>query len=1021
MKYIIKFYPFFIIFTLCLTPIIWFLGRDGMLINGVDTNFPLDPLVWFGRRFFVWNAVANGGTDFSSSTAGIFFHLIQTIPYQLGFNLQLVQILSFIFWFSLTVVSSYILARILLPNKLLIQLLFVVFYSFNIYLFNTWENVKVANLALVSAIPLSVALLILLWENKINYGKASLYSILIGIIISGGGINPAYFFSFFLILFIFLIANLFLSYGTKPFVNKLCDFLLIIIIVSLVNAFWILPTTFFVAKSIPTSESIDKIGFANWLDSLSEHTSLLNILRLQGAWDWYAFDSLTGLPLYIPYALNYLYSLPFLGFSFLIPSLVLFSFILPVKDKKYFYWVSGLLILTGVFLVVGTHPPTGSLFRWLTQHVPFFSLFRSPWYVFTPLIILAYAILICLFFSTLQERIKAFRFGRILVLTVILILIVGNLFYSYPLISGKIFRPTQTDSFYVKFPDYIFSAKDWLNKNNQGRIIGYPDDEIEQFEWGYRGVDSILNLLVNNETIYAALNVTDSEIAGLTREFYKNIKKNQIDAASKIAAKLNIALLFNKGDQTSLAPQLPDIVKQSEAHQFGSWFFYKFPNNNFIPKIYTATNLIGYDVLYQKEQIIGTLENNEILVNQNDHIVDLIPNIDKLLGQASIGKNSQNEDFFNLVYKPSKLSNRLLSRDPNRVEYIFYLSKESSYQPILEKYHLQDFGLDPTKKIEVEVDGKKTFWEPQYLTDSYLYFYPITLKEGKHKISFILNNNNLIGGGGLTNKSGFWEEGEGVFNLESDNNGSYLTIMNRSNQDISANFPASSFDPMAQYLIKLRYKQIYGNNGSIVVKQFNDKTPFKTQAERLPNYPEWNTFSFYYEPVKTPSQMTVNLSSPSTEDPLGTKILYADLSMYKVFSNALLLKAGSKQASLAQPKITFQKESPVLYEGMVENGNTPYVLIFSENYSPNWELSILDINDSKIITDSLHFSANLYANAWYIKGIPGNYKFRIYYKPQNLFLIGSVLSGATVILTLIIVSSWLFKYNLRRKDGKINS
>lgn len=1020
MKYIIKFWPLFIIFVLCLTPIIWFIDKDGILINGVDTNFPLDPLVWFGRRFFVWNAVANGGTNFSSSTAGTFFHLIQVVPYLLGFNLQLVQILSFIFWFSLIVVSSYILAKILLPNKPLVQLLFVVFYSFNIYLFNTWENSKVANLALVSSLPFAVALLILLWSNKINYLKAFIYSVLIGLIISGGGINPAYFFSVFLVLFIFVLASLFINFGSKSILKRIYDFLLVSVVILLVNAFWILPTAAFIIRDIPVSGSIDEIGFVNWLDSLSEHTSLLNILRLQGAWDWYAFDSLTGLPLYIPYALNYLYRLPFVGFSFLIPSLVLLSFILPGKDKRYFYWVGGLLILIGVFLGAGTHPPTGSLVKWFTQYVPFFTLFRSPWYVFTPLIILAYSILICLFFSTLQERAKFFRFGRVIVPTVILFLIAGNLFYSYPLISGKIFRPTQADSFYVKFPSYIFTAKDWLIKNNEGRIIGYPDDEIEKFSWGYRGVDSILNLLVNNETLYMPLNATDSGVTSLIREFYQNLKKGQIDAVSKIAAKLNITWLFEKSDQVSLSSPLPLLIKVSETYQAGDWHFYKFPDKP-VPKIYTVTNLVGHDLGYQKEKTLGVLETNELLINRNDTIVNFIPNASAFLGLVIVGKNSQYEDFFELAYKPSKLSNRLVYRDPTKVDYSFSIRKEGSYQPIIEAYHLQDFGINPSKKVEVEIDGRKMIWEIQSLTDSYLYLSPVTLTQGEHKVTIFLDNKNLVKGGNFYDTSDFQKVGEGVFNIEGGENERYLTIINRSGEDISVKFPVSSFDPMAQYLIQLKYRQIYGNNGSIVLKQFNDQTPFKTQVERLPNYPEWNIFSFYYEPVKTASSLTVDLAAPFAKDPLGTKILYADLAIYKVFSNTLLLKAKPEQFLINQPKINFHKISPVLYEGIVERGDNPHIIVFSENYAPEWEMSILDMTGSKINIKSLHFSANLYANAWYIKGIPGNYKIQIYYKPQNLFLIGSMLSGTTIILTLIIVSGWLFKYKLRRKDEKISS
>ena len=96
-----------ILVALCLVPIIWFIGRGDVLITGLDTNFPLDPLVWFQRRFYVWNGINNAGIDFSSSVAGVFFHFVQLAPYLLGLSLKNVEIVSLVFWFSAFVSSSF--------------------------------------------------------------------------------------------------------------------------------------------------------------------------------------------------------------------------------------------------------------------------------------------------------------------------------------------------------------------------------------------------------------------------------------------------------------------------------------------------------------------------------------------------------------------------------------------------------------------------------------------------------------------------------------------------------------------------------------------------------------------------------------------------------------------------------------------------------------------------------------------------------------------------------------------------
>src|SRR3990167_5382989 len=154
-----KYWHIVVLAIFCLTPLVWFIGRDSStIINGLDTNFPLDPLIWFGRRFFVWNNIVNAGSDFSSSISGLFFHLIQVVPYLIGLSLRWVQVISVIFWFSAIVISSFILARVIVPKSKWSQIIIVVIYSYNTYLFNTWENVKVSNLSLYASLPLFIAI-----------------------------------------------------------------------------------------------------------------------------------------------------------------------------------------------------------------------------------------------------------------------------------------------------------------------------------------------------------------------------------------------------------------------------------------------------------------------------------------------------------------------------------------------------------------------------------------------------------------------------------------------------------------------------------------------------------------------------------------------------------------------------------------------------------------------------------------------------------------------------------------------
>jgi len=1000
-----KYLPFMFVFLLCLTPIIWFWGKGNILINGVDTNFPLNPLIWFIRRFYVWNSIVNAGADFSSSTAGLFFHFVQTLPFVLGFKLQSVELISLIFWFMLIVFSSFFLSRVIFPKRYLPQLLFTSFYSFNVYLFNTWENVKVTNLSLTAGIPLALGILILFDKGKITRKSRFLLSILTGVVLSGTGINPSYFLSFFIIVFIYVVGRIIVFPNAR--IATLINFLPVLSTITIVNIFWIFPTLNFILKGISIEGSIDNLGFTNWVDSLSENTSLFNVFRLQGAWDWYSVDDVTGLPLYIPYALNYFYRLPFIVFSLVAPILAILSLIFRKKENNYLYLGFSIMLLVGIFLGTGTHPPTGTVFRYLLDHVPFFSLFRSPWYIFTPLVTLAYAGFIGLLFDNIFEylQVKKQVIGKFLLGFLGIILLIGNLLYCYPLVTGKIFRPGRSDGFYINFPNYIFDAARWLKEEDSDRrIISYPDDEIENFKWGYRGIESILQLLTNREIIISSLNAPNSAVSRLIKEFYWRLKRQELDSVLKIAEKLNISHIFEKKDQGSLSPSLPlEITTNYESNKFDQWNFYKLPEGDITAKIFSPLNLT-FSYPYSQGQIaISVLDSNNQIINPDDSGVAKIENISKITGKVVVAENLQAKSFQEFSLSVSKLSSRLVSRDLSRAEFQFEIQEDGFYQPVLEKYRLKDFGVDPEKSLGVLLDGKEMVLNIEGADDSFVFYKQVLLKAGPHKATFSLNNRNLIVGGdfegGEVFKKGGYGEGEVSYEIKKGESGKYLEITNYGKAEPSADFTITDFDPFTPYYVEVRYKQIYGNNGVVIPEQNTSTTLVKAQNERLPNYPEWVKFSFYYDPVKTESEMKIFLISPFTTDPLGTKIDYDDLVVRKVFVNNLIF-VKKNDSLLVVSEVNFQKISPVLYRGSVDKAVGPHAIVFSENYSTEWKMKVFNERGQIIKMNLPHFSVNLYANGWFFENTPEKYFFEIYYQPQNLYSIGLTISGLVLLISL---------------------
>ena len=170
-----------------------------------------------------------------------------------------------------------------------------------------------------------------------------------------------------------------------------------------------------------------------------------------------------------------------------------------------------------------------------------------------------------------------------------------------------------------------------------------------------------------------------------------------------------------------------------------------------------------------------------------------------------------------------------------------------------------------------------------------------------------LENNNLLPDGnferGVTFTRGDSARDGGVHTIESIGNEKFLSLTSSSKQNAVATWQVLPFDPMANYYIEVRYKQIYGSNARVSVSQTGNNVVNRSQLETMPNYPEWRVFSFFYTPTQVKSRMDVRLQAAAVNDPLGTKILYDDIKVQKVFLNRLLLVENSKQVWQAPEKI----------------------------------------------------------------------------------------------------------------------
>lgn len=968
-KKINKYWFWFIVFGFCLVPLIWFLGKGNILINGLDTNFPLDPLVWLERRFYVWNSSVNAGVDFSSSISGFFFHLIQAAPYLVGFSLKNVEIISILFWFSAIIFSSLILSKHIFPKSRLAQLTCVILYSLNIYLFNTWENIKVSNLALYAVLPIFIYILDSLINGAINYRKAFLYFVLVSILASGAGINPAYFSVIVMTISTFTFLMMILRKGQLKKIFYSGTLALGSLI--LTNLYWILPlSSFLLGKNI---SGLSDLGFTNWLDSLSKNTSLVNVIRLQGAWDWYSLDQY-GTPLYLPYTLNYLYKLPFIVFSFIPPALALLSLIFIRREKKGWYVLFGILMLLGIFLGAGSHPPTGSFYMFLSRYLPFFSFFRSPWYIFTPLLTLSYAVLVGLLIDRIEPLVKAKRL--VIFRFFVFGFLISYLLYNYPLITGKIFRPGRNDSFYINFPSYVYETKDWLNKENDNentRIITYPDDQLESFKWGYQATESILGLFSKKEIITPSFNLQSSSFGALLDQFYNHLKRGEYKSAVGMFNVFGADMFFVKDDASSLAPLVADTIGDlGQITSIGKWRFLEVENT--YGKIFSPTKI--YVDLSNSNSFVGVAS---IL---GEGIISLNGSSDNVVGRLD------NYDSFSSIQEAGQVDS-VDNIGSSIKTYFVEIINEGRYTLALEKKYLTAGSL------KFILDGKDIPIENNMDNDGLIILKSKFLTKGKHFIKVIYpENSNVLD---IKDYRQLTQTPNLKLNELPENLFKTLVAFNNENKERDIVISVPQFNPFIKYLVEMDYKYLYGSVPIVDIIQSAPTSPVKTFTYHLGSSFDWEHKQFVIDPVSTESKLEIFLKLPANKPGDSSKTFIENISLKRVYDNRLFfIEEASLQEKPSMPEVTVISKSPVKYTLRVTNAGSPYILAFLDNFSKNWTIRRVEGGFAETIP---HFTVNGYANGWYVPEGENEQVLVLYYAPQTLYVI-----GLTIFLTVLIIS-----------------
>lgn len=313
------------------------------------------------------------------------------------------------------------------------------------------------------------------------------------------------------------------------------------------------------------------------------------------------------------------------------------------------------------------------------------------------------------------------------------------------------------------------------------------------------------------------------------------------------------------------------------------------------------------------------------------------------------------------LFKPDKARNRLLQ---------FTTEKAGFYKIYLKK---EDVGLllKDKPKITVEIDGVSVgnFELSQNLfKNNWFFLENVYLSKGTHKMIVSLPE--------LPNYVSNFKEEKNLINYNSDV------------RCYSSNL--TSFDNKRTYKVSLDYLNNFSNQIYFYLNKKQDNAYTIDQVVKLENKLEKDTYKSLIYPNLNITAVFVEVCSKNlTPEILNNNI---KLTINEII-HPIILFVPNDQKTPSVNSVSYIKISPTKYiieTGMIER---PSILVFSDRFSPGWELEIFDAKQMKF---------NGYANGWLIDK-PGEYKLNLEYKPQQLFSYGVIVTVIVALVSFVIL------------------
>lgn len=612
----------------------WF--HRGFLIKTEDVALPFTPQRWW-EYAHAWNHLIDAGVQFWENFPALLFLALPAGLQAMGMSMGMAQRLEYLVWFTLPALSMYLLMCQVAPGPdgRVARLVASAFYMCNLYLEPVWQGMNIANLSAYAALP---ALLGLFIRGLRSRDWRTIPAIaLVSLVGSGAGTNPPLMMVAAIPLPGYLLLNIITHrrwrhpQAWRWVAGYVCA---VVVAVVAVNSFWILPHLEMFrggAMAATIDQATAQQVSRSWLQGTSAATHLLNLLRLQGHWVW--FENRGNDP-YVPYASFFQTNPWMLWAGFLLPAIVWASLLGRIGATELYFVM---LALVGLLFGAGIHPPYGGLYNWMVGHVPYFWIIRSPWYKFTLLTCLGYAVLLGSFSARFYQwgrRRFARRSWRALAGPLAAGLPAGvvlfTMAYAFPVSLGKMY-PTRADRppasslapSHIRIPSYVREAADWLNQQTDvRRVFVLPGRRVFALTWGYTDYMPALTYFTSIPLVFdyprAGWSASGtSEIPQVIKvALGEGVTKNLQDILALLAVDMLLlehdAVLQWHVDPTAYPAQLAHRLEEQAGivplKTVGPWAFYQVHRHR--PFFYLTDQVT---VVYGAQRALATLSNAELL------------------------------------------------------------------------------------------------------------------------------------------------------------------------------------------------------------------------------------------------------------------------------------------------------------------------------------------------------------------------------------------------------------------------